>query len=466
MRPEGLARFSGAALPALLCYGILTVWVPGRWALGVYQAGALLLAAMWTLAMVARPFPVKTGVALTLLASAAAWGAVQLAAGITVARWETWNTALDWSTRAALFFVALQALGEDGPRRRFLNTLLYFAFALSAVSTLQMFTSGGKIFWLFPSGYEDLVLGPFVYRNQYAAFIETILPLAVYRAVRDRRGGFGYWAMAAVMVASVVAGASRAGSVLVLVEVAAVVALAWMQGMIPARAAGLALGQFALLAVVATSVVGWQYLWERFQQADPYAVRREMLESSLAMVRDRPWTGFGLGTWAAAYPKYALYDDGSFANQAHNDWAQWAVEGGIPLLAAMLALAGTLVAKAWRTVWGLGLVAVLVHALVDYPMQQRPALAGWFFAIAGAGLRGRALRASPRAAGGCELGAGQTGAPLCARPGNGEWISTRSSASPGRHRRRRSGKHTRRWRGWCIPTGARRRRSAQWRRSR
>jgi hypothetical protein len=29
-------------------------------------------------------------------------------------------------------------------------------------------------------------------------------------------------------------------------------------------------------------------------------------------------------------------------------------------------------------------VAFLLHALVDYPMQQRPVLAAWFFVMAGA----------------------------------------------------------------------------------
>jgi O-antigen polymerase len=106
------------------------------------------------------------------------------------------------------------------------------------------------------------------------------------------------------------------------------------------------------------------------QAADPYAGRREILQSSVAMFRERPGTGFGLGTWAVAYPGYALYDDGLFVNQAHNDWAQWAVEGGLPLLAAMVAFAALLARPAWRSIWGLGLLAVLLHCLVDYPMHS------------------------------------------------------------------------------------------------
>jgi O-antigen ligase len=259
-----------------------------------------------------------------------------------------------------------------------------------------MFTSEGNIFWLFPSGYTDFILGPFVYRNQYAAFIETVLPLALYEAIKSQRHSLRYWTMASIMVASVFAGASRAGAILVILEVLAVPLLAVTRGMLPARTAVLALGRFVALAAVFTAVVGWDYLWQRFQQADPYVVRREMLISSVHMAQDRPWTGFGMGTWPVVYPTYALFDDGLFANQAHNDWAQWTVEGGLPLAASMLVFAAILAVPAFRSIWGVGMISVLLHCLVDYPMQQRPALAGWFFAIAATVLRAEAARRRTR----------------------------------------------------------------------
>lgn len=384
MRNREIAGATAAALSMLLCYGILTIWVPDRWALALYQASIFGLAAVWAAGSVVRPFPIENSAMLLPLGGVVAFGLYQLAAKQTIYAWETWNATLNWATAGVLFFLALQVFGDRELRRRFLQILLYFGFALSVVSTVQMFTSDGKIFWVFPSGYSDFVLGPFVYRNQYAAFMETILPLALYRAVTEPRDSLRYWFMVSVMAASVVAGASRTGSILVVAEVIAVPLLAMWRGMAPGRAAALGLGHFLLFAALCTAVVGWDVLWQRFQQADPYVGRREMLLSSIQMVRERPLTGFGLGTWSTAYPAYALYDDGSFANQAHNDWAQWAVEGGAPLFLMMLAFALLLLAPAWRSLWGLGLISVLIHCTVDYPMQQRPALAGWFFALAGA----------------------------------------------------------------------------------
>jgi O-antigen ligase len=110
------------------------------------------------------------------------------------------------------------------------------------------------------------------------------------------------------------------------------------------------------------------------------------------MVADRPITGFGLGTWPLVYPGYARFDDGSFVNQAHSDWAQWASEGGLPFFALLLVLAAAAARPAARSLWGLGIMTVFVHCLVDYPMQQRPALAAFFFAMLGMAMAGGSRR--------------------------------------------------------------------------
>jgi hypothetical protein len=90
----------------------------------------------------------------------------------------------------------------------------------------------------------------------------------------------------------------------------------------------------------------------------------------------------GLGTWPTAYPRYAHFDDGTFVNQAHNDWIQWAAEGGIPVALFLAFFAFIAFGPAIRSLWGLGVVWVSAHACVDYPLQQRPAVAAWFFLFA------------------------------------------------------------------------------------
>jgi O-antigen ligase len=390
-----------AALAVVLSYAVLTMWIGQRWAWSLAQSAVFVSIAGWAAGQLRHPSPVRGSLWLAPLSAAPVWGLLQLATHRTVYRWGTWEAVLNWGTWLALFFLALQLFQRSAARHWFMRFALYFGFGLSVISTVQMFTSGGKIFWLFPSGYTDYVLGPFVYRNQYAAFVEMILPIALWQALRDRRLAFASCAIAAAMLASVVASASRAGSVLVCVEVAAVLLLAWRRGLAPARALALGFAAFAAIAVLFAAIAGWQTLRQRLWDPDPLAGRREFLVSSLAMLHDRPAMGFGLGNWARAYPQYALFDDGNYVNQAHNDWLQWAVEGGVPFFLILLSLVVMAVPAALHSVWGVGLLSVWVHCLVEYPLQQRPAIGAWFFVLLGvlaaSRNRGASRKSSPAA---------------------------------------------------------------------
>src|SRR5205085_11007809 len=108
----------------------------------------------------------------------------------------------------------------------------------------------------------------------------------------------------------------------------------------------------------ATAVVGGYALWKRFQDSDPLRHRREITSSTLQMIRQRPWTGFGLGTYATVYPEFASFDAGLTVDHAHNDWAEWTAEGGVPMLLVMLSIAAASFRPALRSGWGLGIHVV------------------------------------------------------------------------------------------------------------
>ncbi|MGQ9635490.1 MAG: O-antigen ligase family protein [Bryobacteraceae bacterium] len=371
-----------AALALLLFYGVLTIWVRNRWALSLLQAGVLLSAAVWILGWARRPSNIQTAPLLLPLACAPLWGLLQLALGTTVYPFDTWEEVLFWFSILAAVFLALQALADGVVRARFLTALLFFGVAISVLGTIQLFTSKGKIFWLFDSGYPD-AFGPFVYYNNYAAFAELLLPLAIYRGLRDRRHGADYAILAGVIYASVIASNSRAGSVLCTALLVAVPAVAALRKACDSRRLLLTTAALVGAAALFTAVVGWSRLLERLRHPDPFVHRREMLLSSLEMGKDRPWMGFGLGTYQEAYPTYALFDIGLIVNHAHNDWAEWLAEGGVPFLVITIGFAALTVGPALRSVWGIGLISVYLHALVDYPMQ-RLGLALWIFVLAAA----------------------------------------------------------------------------------
>jgi hypothetical protein len=369
-----------AALAALLFFGILTQWVQELWAWAVFQVGIFMLAALRL--VVSRR--VRFHPASLPLAMAAAWPLLQLASAETVARGETWSAVLNWGTYLWVFLLACDTLAEAAARNWFLKAISLGAALLAILSIAQKYSAAGKIFWLFPSGYADDVLGPFVNRNHYAVWVELLLPVALYLAAMDRRSRVLYGTGAAIMLGSVIAGGSRMGSVLVLAEAIGVMALFAARNDLPQRARVIRSIQFAGLAAIAVAVSGSQILRTRLEALGPEPLRVDALHASLKMIGDRPWAGSGLGTWSIMYPRYAGIDTGAFMNQAHNDWAQWAAEGGLPFLLLLFVFAACLSKPAFRSIYGLGVIALLLHALVDYPMQQRPALAGWFFAIAGA----------------------------------------------------------------------------------
>jgi hypothetical protein len=225
------------------------------------------------------------------------------------------------------------------------------------------------------------VIGPFVSRNNYACFVELLLPVALVLAFKNERHSSAYFAVAAALVASVIASGSRAGVMIVIAESA----LAFL---LRRRAEQNAVGRrwvtFAVLAAAFTLIVGFQNLWTRFSHdKDPYLIRREFVESSIAMVRAQPLHGFGLGTWPSAYRPFAIIDTGAVANHAHNEWVQWAAEGGLPACALMLAVFVVCLPAAVQSVWGLGIIAVFLHSIVDYPFL-RFGLAAWIFVFIGA----------------------------------------------------------------------------------
>ncbi len=98
------------------------------------------------------------------------------------------------------------------------------------------------------------------------------------------------------------------------------------------------------------------------------------------MIGDHPWRGYGLGTFIDVYPTYARFDPGAVVDHAHNDWLEWAAEGGGGFLAAWALLAIAISPIAVRSTWGIGTIAVFLHALVDYPFAKF-GIAAWVFVI-------------------------------------------------------------------------------------
>lgn len=368
---------------------VCVMWVQARWPSTIPEVVAFSLAAIWAAAGLTGRVRLRFSFALVPLAALLLWTGFQMAIGASVYQWHTKAALLYWSANAALVFAGLQVFGNSRLRMRFLGALVMFGFAMAVIAPAQALDPQNKVFFLFdlPKVWW-IPYGPFPYTNQYAAFIELILPAGIYLAITDGKWRTFHVVATAVMYASVIAAFSRAGFVLTTIEMIVVPAIVMRRHRTPARAVKGAAVLFAGILIMLIVAAGPETLLDKFNRPDPYAGRREFVESSFSMIRDRPLLGVGLGNWATVYPGYAVFDDGKFANQAHNDWAQWTVEGGLPLLAIMLTLAVWAIPRALQSGWGAGIASVLAHCFVDYPIQRTAVAFVFFIVLAAVAARG------------------------------------------------------------------------------
>lgn len=309
------------------------------------------------------------------LALLSLWGFGQLALGATEFRQGTWDGWLRMAALGGTAYAAGFSLANTNLRLRFLCGLAWFGFLVSALSFAAYFTSPGQVLWLFPSPYPD-VWGPFLSRNDFAGFLELSFPVALWMSLDDSapRARIPLWVPAWMLAAGLASG-SRAGAALLLAEAAVIVFTATTRGKIKLR--------FALLAVLLVALTGAGALLGRLSDRDPLRYRREIAASTMQMIAERPWRGFGIGTYAQVYPAYAKFDSGADVDHAHNHWLEWAAEGGIPFALTWGTLACGIFLPALRSIWGLGTIAAFLHALVDYP-YARFGLTAWNFALVGA----------------------------------------------------------------------------------
>ena len=375
----------GAALVLLLIFSTSTVFVQESWPAESFQIGIFALTAAYLLFGVRREKEnLAAGFSHWLVYFIPVWGVIQILAHTTASTIETREAVLRWGALAAVFFLTQTVARTSAAREIVLQAFLCFAAVLAILCLTQLFTSQGRVLWIFPSGYPD-VYATFPYHNNYAQFAEISLPIALWWALRDGWRSWGYGLVAGVIYASVIGSASRAGAVLCTAELLAVpaVGLYLHKHQIPRRflrSTSTALIVVPLLAAIFTFVVGWQRIWQRFQEADPYVVRREFILSAVDMAKHRPLMGYGLGTFPEVYQQHAIKDFPFYANHAHNDWAEFAADGGIPFLLLVLIPFAAAIPAAIRHPWGLGLIAIMLHACVDYPFP-RPAVSGWMFAM-------------------------------------------------------------------------------------
>jgi O-antigen ligase len=313
---------------------------------------------------------------LLVLSFVALWGCMQCISGWATNTLATERAICQWMTWAAVYYLGASLLQEESQAQQVRTVIVWFGVAVSTEAILQAYLAPGKVFGIFPSGYHDFVMGPIVYHTHFAVFVETLLPIALFRALNQVRKAYVFLIISAVFLAAVVVSASRGGLITVCAEVLTVLGLTHLRKPKSSKRIGvLALALLGSTAVL-TLIVGFETVAVRFHSDALIQGRFQFALSTLHMIALHPLAGWGLGCWPAVYPAFATFDPGAIVNQAHSDWLQWFAEGGLPVGLAMLSLVVWAFRPALRSVWGVGVLAVLIHAAFDYPFS-RPAIGAW-----------------------------------------------------------------------------------------
>lgn len=347
-----------------------------RWALLGFLATPVLMAAMHLL-----PMPGADG-----------WRP------LSVAPDATWGAAL-----AALPVLALMLVALVLPAR----ALVGLAYLWMAAALLQALLglaqlSGAQALWFGMSPPQGSV-GSFGNRNHFASFLLMSVPLFVWAIRRSRSGrrgssdGKAFWLCLVglfLVLMALLASLSRAGQTIGALLAVASAWLFWRPRALEAGWRRWAWAGAPVLLLLALVVGGLDWL-ARFDAsalassaAERARNRNAAYEAALTYL---PW-GTGLGTFASVFPPFQPESIPQWVDHAHNDYAQWLVEGGLIALLTMglgVALGARRLMELAKgdeesgkrrsndltpdarlvVACGLGLAGCLLHAWVDFPLR-------------------------------------------------------------------------------------------------
>ena len=208
---------------------------------------------------------------------------------------------------------------------------------------------------------------------------------------------------AAILLLAIVFSFSRMGMSSTLVSLGVMSAIAWIgKKRSPFPAALIALliaGGIAVAVWVGVGPVVEHF--EQLSQNEPLAGgegRVALWRDVLALIRQRPWTGVGLGCFEHAFTRVQSVQLTYVADHAHNDYLEAAAELGIPCAAILFVVFFWLAARMWQASLRArssltrslalgslgGASALLVHSLADFNLHI-PANALVFAVILGLG---------------------------------------------------------------------------------
>ncbi len=407
--------FHVSLLSGLLMFGPLAFGAVEDWSILTLQLGSATLFLLWAVTQVAhRELRLKKSGLYAPCALLAAVIAIQLFTGRTAYWNATFLNALLWITYGILIFLSTEWLRRKS-LRLFGVILSSYGFALALFAIVQDFTNNHRLYWVRVPRYPGWIFGPYVNHNNYAGLMELLTPIPLLLALNRSYSGTKRMLLsfaALLMACSIVLSQSRAGVASLVVELA-LVGILMAQAGTSRRKVGVVLGSFAIAVVAFLVWFGSSEVWSRVSSVDQatkveISARAAIHRDGLKMFAQRPWLGWGLGTYEAASPQFRSFYTNDLWNYAHDDYLQELIETGLVGFAALVWFLLTVYASVlrrtgeWRSDAGgsvrvamlVGITGLLVHSFFDFNLHI-PANAAFFFVFcAVCARRDRASRGS------------------------------------------------------------------------
>ena len=326
-----------------------------------------------------------------------------------------------FSAYVFFYILAVQLLTDTKRLRKTVFIVLGLCTIIAIQAILQKYLNNGKIFWLREPPPQSSFIGPYVYHNHFAGYVELLAPVAIalffrYQppiqygdSWRQRLAyalGHPYFntymllgCAALLMVVSIFASMSRGGMISSLLSYFLLMAVLVHRE----KRSNLIYAWFVMFAVISLSIgwVGWDAINQRFgimfnQQGVLQEARPLIWGDTIGIIKDFFVTGTGWGTFGNIYPTYRTYSEDSFIYHAHNDYIETLTNGGIVslvligffLVVVVRQILKVLVRRRdsyaiYLTLGSLtGILAIIFHSVTDFNFQNGANGLYFFFLVA------------------------------------------------------------------------------------
>jgi O-antigen ligase len=285
---------------------------------------------------------------------------VRLAGTISLHPYTTKVELLKVISYLGCFFLVIGNLNSRGQLRRLLVLIMITGFLLALFAIIQHFTWNGKIYWIYDYVKGGTPFGPFVNKNNFAGYINMIIPLTLIVTLHERNNSLKaiFAFMALVMTIAVFLSMSRGGVLSFFGSMIFLVTMLFsLRREYSRRLLFIFPAIFFFALIIYLVFIGINPVVERLATLSEKAtysgeIRWTVWASTIDIIKDYPFFGTGLETFESVFPGYRSLEASILHwRDAHNDYLQLIAETGIVGFLIALSFFVIFFARAFRTVF-------------------------------------------------------------------------------------------------------------------